>query len=90
MKSGTCRPRRWVDCVTYASPDYLAQFGYPETLEDLAGPRLVRMRSLATGVVRTLDFVVDENVQSLTLPMEVSVTGPESYRTSTLLGLGLA
>lgn len=76
--------------LTCASPEYLAQMGYPERLEDLAGHNLVGMRSLTTGAVRPLDFVVDENIQSLTLPMRVSVTGPESYRASTLLGLGLA
>ncbi len=76
--------------LTCASPDYLAQMGHPETLEDLTGHRLVGMRSLTTGAVRPLDFVVDEKIQSLSLPMRVSVTGPESYRASTLLGLGLA
>lgn len=76
--------------LTCASPEYLAQMGKPETLEDLAEHRLVGMRSLTTGEIRALDFVMDGNTRSLSLPMRVSVTGPESYRASTLLGLGLA
>ncbi|MEM8682275.1 MAG: LysR family transcriptional regulator [Pseudomonadota bacterium] len=76
--------------LTCASPDYLNRFGHPDTLDALEGHRIVGIRSLTTGVVRPLDFVVDGEVRSITLPATLSVTGPESYLLGTRLGLGLA
>ena len=76
--------------LTCASPDYLNRFGHPHTLDALDGHRIVGIRSLTTGVVRPLDFVVDGEVHSINLPATFSVTGPESYLLGTRLGLGLA
>jgi DNA-binding transcriptional LysR family regulator len=76
--------------LTCASADYLERFGVPESIEALEGHRLVGMRSLTTGNLRPLDFMVGGAVQSVVLPATFSVTGPESYLAGLRLGFGLA
>ena len=44
--------------LTCASPDYLARFGLPKDVDALDGHRMIGLRSLTTGVVRPMDFVV--------------------------------
>jgi DNA-binding transcriptional LysR family regulator len=76
--------------LTCAAPVYLERFGTPRTLEDLAGHRAVGMRSLTSGNLRPLEFLVDGNVHKVPLPATLSVTGPESYLRALQLGLGIA
>ncbi|PHQ71637.1 MAG: LysR family transcriptional regulator [Sneathiella sp.] len=76
--------------MTYASPGYLTRFGHPDTLDALEGHRIVGIRLLTTGAITPLDFVVDGEIRSVSLPATLSVTGPESYLLGTRLGLGLA
>jgi DNA-binding transcriptional LysR family regulator len=76
--------------ITCAAPAYLERFGTPTTIDELEGHRVVGLRSLTTGNLRTLDLTVDGVVQSLALPATFSVTGPETYLVGLWLGLGLA
>jgi len=75
--------------LTCASPDYLGRFGVPARLDALDGHRMVGLRSLTTGGLRPLEFVVDGTSRTLTLPVTMSVTGTESYLAIARLGLGL-
>lgn len=75
--------------LTCAAPAYIERFGIPRDLESLDGHRMVALRSLSTGNLRPLEFVVDGNVRTLTLPAPMSVTGTESYLATAKLGLGL-
>ena len=79
-----------LDRLTCASPDYLARFGQPDTLGALEGHRVVGIRSVTTGNLAPLEFVMDGEVRSVPLPATLSVTGPESYLSGVRLGLGLA
>jgi len=75
--------------VTVASPAYLARFGVPARLEDLAHHQTVDFLSSATGRGIPLDFMVDgRNVQVRAASM-VSVTGAELYTSAAVAGLGL-
>jgi DNA-binding transcriptional LysR family regulator len=76
--------------MTCAAPNYLERFGTPNHIDALDGHRLVGLRSLTTGTVRPLDFVVDGEVRHLELPAPFSVTGTESYLAGLRLGLGIA
>lgn len=76
--------------ITCASPEYLKAFGRPNGLRGLKGHRMVGIRSMTTGTVRPLHFVIDGKIQSVAPPTTLSVTGPESYREATRRGLGLA
>jgi DNA-binding transcriptional LysR family regulator len=75
--------------MTYASPDYIARFGMPADIGSLSGHRMVGLRRLSTGILEPLQFTLADKVHSVLLPAPMSVSGPESYITSTRLGLGL-
>lgn len=75
--------------LTCATPDYFARHGTPADLGALDGHRMIGLRSLTTGRVRPLEFVVGDSVQEIMLPTIMSVTGTESYLATAQLGLGL-
>ncbi len=75
--------------LTCAAPDYLKRFGLPSGIDALEGHRMIGLRSLTTGNLRPLEFVVGETSRRLTLPTILSVTGTESYLATARLGLGL-
>jgi DNA-binding transcriptional LysR family regulator len=76
--------------VTLASPSYIAALGLPEHPQALAdGHRMVGFRSGATGALLPLEFTIDGNVHTVTLPATVSVNAAESYVSAAKLGLGL-
>lgn len=76
--------------LTCASPEYLARFGTPASLDDLNGHRVVGLRALTTAHITPLEFGVDGEYRVMELPATLSVTGPESYLKGLQLGLGLA
>ncbi|WP_226575119.1 LysR family transcriptional regulator [Acuticoccus sediminis] len=76
--------------VTCAAPGYFERYGMPTSPDDLAGHRIVGLRSITTGHLRTQDFVVEGRVRSIPLRATISVTGTESYLAALQLGLGLA
>lgn len=78
-----------LDRITCASPDYLARFGVPTDVNALEGHRMVGLRSWTTGAVRPMEFAVNGQSRTLTLPVIISVTGTESYLATAKLGLGL-
>ena len=75
--------------VTCASASYLAQFGEPRALADLAGHRAVNYLSSATGQALPLEFMVKGELRTLNLPGRVSVTGADVYAGAAIAGLGL-
>lgn len=75
--------------VTCASASYLAQFGEPRILVDLAGHRAVNYLSSATGQALPLEFMVNAELRTLNLPGPVSVTGADVYTGAAIAGLGL-
>lgn len=75
--------------VTVASPAYLARFGTPARLDDLAHHRAVDYVSSASGRAIALDFMVDGRRVTARPASVVSVTGAELYTSAALAGLGL-
>ncbi|MBU7572724.1 MAG: LysR family transcriptional regulator [Hydrogenophaga sp.] len=75
--------------LTCASASYLAQFGEPRTLVDLAGHRAVNYLSSATGQALPMEFTVNGEVRTLNLNGPVSVTGADVYAGAAIAGLGL-
>ncbi len=78
-----------LDEVTLASPSYLAQFGTPAALDELATHRMIGFVSSATGGVLPLEFQVDGLIRHLNLPLAISVAGAEMYVALAVLGMGL-
>ncbi|SDR46003.1 transcriptional regulator, LysR family [Rhizobiales bacterium GAS113] len=75
--------------LTCAAPGYLDRFGVPTDAGALDGHRMVGLRSLTTGNLRPMEFMVGGTSRTVTLPVTISVTGPESYLATARLGLGL-
>jgi DNA-binding transcriptional LysR family regulator len=75
--------------LTCAAPDYFARHGTPADLAALDGHKMIGLRSLTTGRVRPMEFVVGDTLQEMMLPTIMSVTGTESYLATARLGLGL-
>jgi DNA-binding transcriptional LysR family regulator len=75
--------------VTVASPDYLARFGQPHTLEELSVHRAVNYVSSANGKPFPFDFTVDGKSKLIALGSQVSVSGSDIYTAACLAGLGL-
>jgi len=76
--------------LTCAAPAYLERFGTPTGIDALDGHRIVGIRSVTTGAVRPLDFMIEGELRQVELPAIFSVTGPESYLAGLRLGLGIA
>lgn len=76
--------------LTCASPEYVEAFGLPGSLDDLSEHQIVGMRSLTTGDLTPLTFVVGTVPRTVTLPARITVTGPESYIDATRRGMGIA
>jgi DNA-binding transcriptional LysR family regulator len=76
--------------VTCATPAYLKKYGLPTNLDELAAHRMVGIRSITSGNVNPMSFVVGGTTRTVVLPAAISVTGTESYLAAIQLGLGLA
>jgi DNA-binding transcriptional LysR family regulator len=75
--------------LTCASPAYLARHGTPASPDDLAGHRMIGLRSITTGDLRPLEFGAEGRVRHVAVPATISVTGTESFLATARLGLGM-
>jgi DNA-binding transcriptional LysR family regulator len=75
--------------LTCAAPNYVERHGTPVAPDALDGHRMIGLRSLTTGRVRPMEFMVGDGVQEIMLPTTISVTGTESLLATARLGLGL-
>ena len=75
--------------INVASPAYLAQYGVPQTPEDLRSHWAVHYASPTTGVVEPWEYSADGTVQKLTLRGRLTVNNAEAYIAGCLAGLGL-
>ncbi|MBY8825947.1 LysR family transcriptional regulator [Sphingomonas colocasiae] len=78
-----------LDRLTCAAPAYLARHGMPTGIDALEGHRMIGLRSLSTGNLWPLEFMIDGAIRTVDMPAIVSVTGTESYLAAARLGLGL-
>ena len=75
--------------VTCGSPDYLARFGVPQSLDDLDAHQAVHYFSSRTGRNIDWDFVVDGNSVPMRMNGRVAVNDSDAYMTCGLQGFGL-
>lgn len=75
--------------VTCCSPSYIERFGRPRRWDALEGHRMIGFRSSATGNIIPLEFMVDGERKTVSLPISLAVNGADSYRAACALGLGL-
>jgi DNA-binding transcriptional LysR family regulator len=75
--------------LTCAAPNYFERYGTPTGPGALDGHRMIGLRSLTTGRLRPMEFMIGDKLREIALPVIMSVTGPESYLATAKLGLGL-
>ncbi|EJF70532.1 LysR family transcriptional regulator [Pseudomonas sp. SDT2931_S440] len=75
--------------VTCASPAYLRKYGEPKRLADLGEHRAVNYVSRTTAKLFPFEFMVDGQVQEVTIEGALSVFGAEIYAASAVAGLGI-
>ncbi len=76
--------------LTVATPDYLACYGTPTSIDELDGHRVVGLRSISTGHITPMEFGQGNQSRTVSLPCILSMTGTESYLAGIRLGLGMA
>ncbi|KAF1053009.1 MAG: HTH-type transcriptional regulator DmlR [Stenotrophomonas maltophilia] len=75
--------------ITCASAGYLAEFGEPRTLDDLAQHRAVNYQSASNGRILDFEFNVDGQLRTLALPSVVTVNHADAYVAACRAGFGL-
>ncbi|PMU17106.1 MULTISPECIES: LysR family transcriptional regulator [unclassified Pseudomonas] len=75
--------------VTCASPAYMRKYGEPKRLADLGEHRAVNYVSRTTAKLFPFEFMVDGQVQEVTIEGALSVFGAEIYAASAVAGLGI-
>lgn len=83
------RPLGRLRLVNCASPDYLARFGTPRRLDDLAGHRLVHYVQALGSRPGGWEYVEDGEEREIPLGGVVTVNNADAYQAACLAGLGI-
>ena len=83
------RPLGQMPQINVASPAYLARFGTPHQLQDLAGHRLVRYSSTLGGAAQGWEYLQDGAPQVWPMDSVLTVNNTVAYEAACLAGLGL-
>jgi len=75
--------------VTCASPAYLRKYGEPKCLAELSEHRAVNYVSRTTAKLFPFEFMVDGELQEVSIQGALSVFGAEIYSASAVAGLGI-
>ena len=84
------RPLGRLKVVTCAAPAYLAQYGTPQTLEDLEQHRFVNFHSPKTGRIFPFEFSKGGETRQINRPHWVTCNDADSHMSAVLAGLGLS
>ena len=83
------RPVGQLSMCNCASPAYLARYGMPRTLQDLAGHQLVHYVRTLGGRSAGFEYVHGNEVRYQAMAGVVTVNNAEAYSAACLAGLGL-
>lgn len=75
--------------VTCVSPDYIARFGLPQSIDDLSGHQMIGFWSTAIGGLLPLEFTAGGGIRTVSLPAVISVNGADTLAAAARLGLGI-
>jgi DNA-binding transcriptional LysR family regulator len=88
--SVVARPLATLRSVMCASPAYLAEYGEPHKLSDLAAHRCIVMRSDTTGRLRPWEFAGRGGQRTLQPTPALQLSDPESIAAAAMAGCGIA
>jgi DNA-binding transcriptional LysR family regulator len=83
------RPLGQFGMINCASPDYLARFGTPRSLADLASHRLVDYAPALAGRPACFEYVDGAEARSVEVAASVAVNNSDAYQAACLAGLGI-
>ena len=83
------RPLGKLTQINCASPDYLARFGYPQSLEDLADHALIHYASTLGVRPSGFEVVIDGAVRWVKSGGILTVNSTETYQAACIAGLGI-
>ncbi|HID8738756.1 TPA: LysR family transcriptional regulator [Klebsiella variicola] len=83
------RPLGKLTQINCASPDYLARFGYPQSLEDLADHALIHYASTLGVRPPGFEVVIDGAVRWVKTGGILTVNSTETYQAACIAGLGI-
>lgn len=83
------RPLGLLPQINVASPAYIARFGLPRTLDDLARHRLVRYSSTLGGAATGWEYTTPEGPHMLPMAAVLTVNNTFAYESACLAGLGI-
>lgn len=75
--------------INLASPAYLARFGTPSSLEDLAHHQLVSYSQALSGHPSGFTYQLADQSHELLMPSRLTVNNTEAYQQACLAGLGI-
>ncbi len=83
------RPLGHFSLINCASPDYLARFGMPRSLADLASHRLVDYAPALAGRPARFDYVDGAEERGVEVAAAIAVNNSDAYQAACLAGLGI-
>ena len=83
------RPLGKLTQINCASPDYLARFGYPETLDDLGSHAVIHYAAMLGTRPQGFEFYNGSAAQWIKTGGVLTVNSTETYQAACLAGLGI-
>lgn len=83
------RPLAALHMVNAASPAYVARFGSPQSLADLAAHRLVHYASVLGSKSDGFEYLRGDTDKTVAMQGQVTVNNAEAYQAACVAGLGL-
>ena len=83
------RPLGKLTVINCASPDYLARFGYPETLDDLGSHAVIHYAAMLGTRPQGFEFYNGSATQWIKTGGVLTVNSTETYQAACLAGLGI-
>lgn len=75
-----------INCV---SPEYLARYGTPETLEDLSRHQLIHYVPTLGAKSTGFEYILEGELKCLEMPGNITVNNADAYTAACLAGLGI-
>jgi len=75
--------------ITCASPSYIARYGMPQSLDDLAHHRLIHYVTTLGAKPAGFEYFDGNSYQMLAMPGAITVNNSDAYQATCLAGLGI-
>jgi DNA-binding transcriptional LysR family regulator len=84
------RPLGKLELLNCVSPDYIAQFGTPQTLDDLANHQLVHYVTTLGSKSPGFEYTEEGDVKLIAMAGNITVNNSDAYSAACLAGFGIA